>query len=204
MRLVSGVPGEIGMLPELRTDRLVLREITPEDGPALQAFQNRPEQWQLQAVEPEELADSTLRIKRYFEYCGPEEARRLYFYLARKISTHAVVGQVSLSRFFHPALASLSFGVASEHWGRGYATEMAQCVLSFGFCELGLHRISADIAIENQASRAVVEKTGMVHEGTARECIWAQGRWWSEARYAILRADFERREQALKRSAACA
>jgi RimJ/RimL family protein N-acetyltransferase len=48
------------MLPVLHTERLTLREVQLEDGPVLQAFQNRPEQWQYMAVEPEEFADGTL------------------------------------------------------------------------------------------------------------------------------------------------
>jgi RimJ/RimL family protein N-acetyltransferase len=37
----------------------------------------------------------------------------------------------------------------------------------------------------------VLEKIGFIHEGTARECIWAQGRWWTEAKYALLARDYE-------------
>ena len=39
------------------------------------------------------------------------------------------------------------------------------------------------------ASRRVAEKIGMKYEGTARDCIFAQGRWWTEAKYAILARD---------------
>ncbi len=71
---------------------------------------------------------------------------------------------------------------------------MAERLLAFGFDQIGLHRIGADVAIENQACRRVLEKIGMSYEGTARDSIWAQGRWWTEAKYAILRAEY-RQEQ---------
>ena len=67
---------------------------------------------------------------------------------------------------------------------------MAIRLIEFGFDELGLHRISADVAIENEASKRVLDKIGMTYEGTARDCIWAQGRWWTESQYAILVDDY--------------
>ena len=176
------------MLPELHTDRLVLREVELEDGPALQDMQNRPEQLAQQAVEPEELADGTLRIQRYMEHRGPDDARRIFAFVAHEKIRGALIGTASLSRA-HPKIGSLGFGVATEYWRRGYATEMAARLLAFGFEEIGLHRIGADIAVENMASRRVVEKVGMTYEGTARDCIFAQGRWWTEAKYAILARD---------------
>ena len=44
-------------LPELTTERLVRREMSLADAPDLQAYQTCPEQWQLQAMEPDEFAD---------------------------------------------------------------------------------------------------------------------------------------------------
>lgn len=177
------------MLPELHTERLVMREVRLEDGLALQTLQNRPEQWRYQAVEPEELADSTLRLQRYFQHRGPDSNQRLFAYVAHD-KQGALIGQVSLSRFFHPAQASIGFGVATEYWGQGYATEMAARLIAFGFDQIGLHRIGADVAIENKPCQRALEKTGMTYEGTARDCVWAQGRWWTEAKYAMLEGEY--------------
>ena len=176
------------MLPELHTNRLILREAELEDGPALQEMQNRPEQLAQQAVDAEEVADGTARLQRYMEHRGPDDARRLYVYVAHEKIRGALVGAGALSRP-HPKIGTLGFGIATEYWRRGYATEMAARLIAFGFEEIGLHRITADIAAENMASRRVAEKIGMKYEGTARDCIFAQGRWWTEAKYAILARD---------------
>lgn len=177
------------MLPELHTQRLVMREVRLEDAPSLQAFETKPEHWRNQAVEPSEYADGAARLRRYFEHRGPDEQLRLLAYVAHLKSTGALVGQVSLSRFHHPELASIGFGVPSDHWGQGYATEMAARLIAFGFDQMRLHRISADVAIANEACKRVLRKIGMTYEGTARDCIWAQGRWWTEETYAILKTD---------------
>lgn len=183
------------MLPELETERLILREVRLEDGPLLQAFQNRPEQWSHQAVEPEEFADGTLRISRYFEHCGPDDERRLFVYVALLKATGELIGQASISRS-HPAIGSLGFGVSGEYFGQGYATEMSARLLAFGFDAVGVHRIGADVAVENAACIRVLDKIGMTREGVARDCIFAQGRWWTEAKYAILEEDYYGRSAA--------
>jgi ribosomal-protein-alanine N-acetyltransferase len=177
------------MLPELHTERLLMREVREDDAHALQAIQNRPEQLRHQAVEPEELADGARRLQRYFQHRGADDNQRLFGYVAHRKSDGTLIGQVSLSCFFHPEIASIGFGVATEYWGHGYAAEMAANLIGFGFDRIGLHRIAADVAIENAACRRVLEKIGMSYEGTSRDCIWAQGRWWTEAKYAVLAGD---------------
>ena len=189
------------MLPELHTERLVMRELSLEDGPVLQAFKNRPEHLRRQAVEPEEYTDGTSQVQRYYEHRGPDSARRLFVYVAHHRTRATVIGDVGLSRFFHPALASLGFGISSEYWGQGYATEMSSRLVEFGFDALNLHRISADVAVENAPCRRVLEKIGFVHEGTARDCIWAQGHWWTEAKYALLARDYENLRESSRQSA---
>ena len=177
------------MLPELETTRLILRELSPEDAPAIQAaWQNSPTQWLYQAVEPAEFTNVVERIANYLKYRGDGERRRIYDYVARLKSDGSVIGGVSLGRS-HPAIASLGLRVVASHGGRGYGTELACAILDFGFGDVHLNRIEADVALENHPCIRVLEKIGMQREGVARECIFAQGRWWTEARYAMLASD---------------
>jgi RimJ/RimL family protein N-acetyltransferase len=177
------------MLRELETERLALREMRPADAPALQVWQSSPAQWRQQAIEPEEFAAAGVRIARYLEHRGAGARRRLFVYVAILKSTGAIVGSAGLSRS-GPGVASLGFSVAASHAARGYGTEIAERLLAFGFEDLRLHRISADVAIENLACTRVLEKAGMVREGVARDCIWAQGRWWTEAQYVMHSGDY--------------
>lgn len=39
--------------------------------------------------------------------------------------------------------ADIGYELAPEHWGEGYATEAALAIVSFGFRELKLHRVSS-------------------------------------------------------------
>lgn len=169
----------------------MLRELSPADEQALHALKSCPAQWRHQAVEPAELSDSATRIANYLKYRGSGADRRLFVYLARRRANGEVVGTVSLQRS-ERAIASLGLAVATAQWGRGFGTELARRLLAFGFAELALNRIAADVSVDNHPCMRVMEKIGMRREGVARECIFAQGRWWTEAKYAVLRSDWVR------------
>lgn len=53
--------------------------------------------------------------------------------------------------------------LAHEYWGKGYATEAASAAVGYGFASLGLEKIVAFTAADNQRSRSVMARLGMVH-----------------------------------------
>jgi RimJ/RimL family protein N-acetyltransferase len=179
------------MLRELETGRLTLRELRLDDAPALQRWPKSPPQWQHQAMEPEEFADTAARVGRYLQHRGEGAERRLFVYVAIEKASGVLMASAGLSRSGRSA-ASLGLAIAASHAGQGFATEIAAQLLAYGFEDLALHRICAGVALENAACLRVMEKIGMVREGVARDCIWAQGRWWTEAQYAMLRSDYVR------------
>lgn len=86
--------------------------------------------------------------------------------------------------------ANLGYWIHPDHQGEGYATESVRLIVSYGFNELRLHRISATIAAPNTASRQVVEKLGFVHEGTKRDDAFLNGEYVDKEVYAVLRGEW--------------
>lgn len=74
-------------------------------------------------------------------------------------------------------------------WGKGFATESLNCMLSFCFKELKLHRIEAGCAVDNIASYKVMEKVGMIKEGRCRKVLPLENGWSDTFEYAILDTD---------------
>ncbi|MCW3021380.1 MAG: family N-acetyltransferase [Conexibacter sp.] len=64
-----------------------------------------------------------------------------------------------------PAIELMWF-LDADHWGQGYATEMAREALRVAFEVLELDRVVAETVDVNHASRAVMEKLGMAHVDT--------------------------------------
>jgi RimJ/RimL family protein N-acetyltransferase len=86
--------------------------------------------------------------------------------------------------------ADIGYELAPEYWGRGYATEAALAVVSFGFRELELHRISSWCIADNSASARVLEKAGLRPEGRLKENEYFKGRWWDPLLYGILESEW--------------
>ena len=80
--------------------------------------------------------------------------------------------------------------VQPESWGKGIATEAANELLSFGFKDLGLHRLFATCLPENPASERVLQKLGMRKEGFLVEKLKIHGVWKSCCLYAMLEREW--------------
>ena len=65
-------------------------------------------------------------------------------------------------------MAELSYVLARDAWGRGYASEAARAVIQTALDLPGVHRVWAMCDVGNIASAHVLEKIGMQREGTLR------------------------------------
>ena len=61
----------------------------------------------------------------------------------------------------HDGACEIGYGLGSEYWGRGYATEAVRRFLEYCFCELGFRTVYASFFTGNEASRRVMETCGM-------------------------------------------
>jgi RimJ/RimL family protein N-acetyltransferase len=89
-----------------------------------------------------------------------------------------------------PRQAEIGFTLASEHQGRGYATEAVRRLLHYLLIERGKHRVSATCDDRNTRSAAVLERVGMRREGHLLESTWAKGEWTNDLLYAVLRREW--------------
>jgi ribosomal-protein-alanine N-acetyltransferase len=89
-----------------------------------------------------------------------------------------LAGYVSLSQIFRGAFqnAYLGYAIHREFNGRGIATAAVGGMVEHAW-SLGLHRVQANVATTNRASRRVLEKNGFRHEGTALRYLHIGGSW---------------------------
>jgi RimJ/RimL family protein N-acetyltransferase len=106
-----------------------------------------------------------------------------------------LIGSVNLIwRSQEHAQGEIGYTLHPDHQGRGYASEAARAMLSFGFLDMRLHRISGICDERNQRSRLLLERVGMQQEARLREVEWVKGAWVSHVLYAILRPEWEARQ----------
>jgi [ribosomal protein S5]-alanine N-acetyltransferase len=67
---------------------------------------------------------------------------------------------------------------------RGYMTAAVRAVIPFAFASLRLHRLEAACIPSNSGSIKLLENTGFVREGYAREYLCINGIWQDHLLYA--------------------
>jgi RimJ/RimL family protein N-acetyltransferase len=100
-----------------------------------------------------------------------------------------LVGNVDLD--FVPAYhrGEIGYWIGSAFRGKGYATEAASRVISWGFESAGLYRIQATYLTGNDESAAVHQKIGMRPEATLRGFGVRDGERFDIHMAAVLRDD---------------
>ena len=142
-----------------QTPRLILREMRPEDAPALFLLNEDPE---------------VLRFTGDVPFASVEQAREFLAaypstsylkdgygrWVCQSRDTDEALGWCGL-RMQDDGEVDLGYRLLRSCRGRGYATEAAAACLDTGFQELGLTTIVARAANANAASLRVIEKLGM-------------------------------------------
>ncbi len=86
-----------------------------------------------------------------------------------------IAGNVGLRVDVDQRSGALGYWLGAAHTGRGLATRAVRALSVFGFEELGLVRVSAQLEVDNVASRAVVRRAGFTREGLLRSAALAHG-----------------------------
>jgi ribosomal-protein-serine acetyltransferase len=105
-------------------------------------------------------------------------------------SQGAVIGAVGIAPY-DPLSASgeLGYWLASDHSGRGLTTEAAAAVVTFGFEDLGLHRLQLHAGIKNVGSQRVAEKLGFRKMGIVRDACRGEAGFYDGYIYDLLVTD---------------
>jgi RimJ/RimL family protein N-acetyltransferase len=99
------------------------------------------------------------------------------------------IGSISLESR-GPDRLSLGLVLAPDDWGKGLATEAAQAMIDAGFGLTPAVEILASVRVENEASRAVIEKCGFILAGTGPQGAPARGGMVECRSFRLRRADW--------------
>ncbi len=178
---------------EIRTPRLLLRELAESDAAAANLYESDPAVVRYQSHPPRSLEDSLAYIRRVHTATAATSPRRL-FDLAVTLSgspDSPLIGRIGLN-ITDPdsGQAALWYILHPAQWGHGYIPEAARALLDFGFAELGLHRVMVDTDPRNLASIRVAQKLGMRKEAHLVENVFLKGEWCDSLLFAILKREW--------------
>jgi len=183
LRYSQGEPLAMTRLPEITTERLVLRVPVPEDAKAMLAFalDNREHFAPWDPARNDEYY--TLERVRQDLAIGAEHvaagAGLPFVFRDRTDPGGRILGQCRFSNIvrgvFHAAY--LGYGLDHRAVGRGLMSEALRAAIGYCFDELNLHRIMANYVPGNVRSANVLKGLGFVVEGYARDYLLIAGRW---------------------------
>lgn len=72
-----------------------------------------------------------------------------------------------------------------------YAIDAAQLMIAYGFDELNLHRLWAEIYDIDEKKKKMFKQLGFVHEATHKETHWTDGKWVDSWYYRLLKEELQ-------------
>ncbi len=169
--------------PVLETERLILRRITMEDAKDffvlrtdedVMKYIGRPKPNAIKEVEEliNKMNDNTMRIQ--WAVALKEKA--------------GIIGTIGYHRIEKEHYrAEIGYMIHPEYWNKGITSEAMKTVINFGFNEMNLHSIEADINPDNAVSKKLLMKFNFIREGYFKENYFFDGEFFDTEVYSLLK-----------------
>ena len=177
--------------PILKTPRLTLREIRPNDAKRIydmrsngrvNEFIARP---QMQTEEDAlKLAERTIAAYQNKQAIGWAGLWR---------DENEIIGTCGFNMIEPYNLhAEIGGEMATEYWGKQLALEAVKAILAFGIDDMNLHTIEAKVSPHNRSAIYVMEQLGFLKEAHYNDRIYFEGQFKDMAVYTLLANNYNR------------
>ena len=179
------------MFIPIETQRLLIRSVVPEDARLLAERRNDPQvakyqNWTL----PFSLERAEKMVSEITAMDGPEN-EEWWMVTVCDIDTGEVLGDLALHLTQESRTAEIGYTFASQHWGKGYAIEAVDALVTYLFEDLEVTRVFGMLHPDNPASALVMERNGFLFEGHTRSSFWLDDEVSDDWIYGLLRPDRE-------------
>jgi ribosomal-protein-serine acetyltransferase len=181
------------------SDRYQLRLLQPSDAQELFALTNTNrtylQQW-LPWLQSIEHIDDTRKFigstqQQFAEGIGLAASIRDLGGAEDRLLNPVMVGLIGFNRIeTQNRIGYVGYWLAAEYQGRGIMTAACRSLIDYAFGKMDLNRIVITCATENKSSRAIPQRLGFTHEGTARDAEWLYDRFVNHEIYALLQREW--------------
>ncbi len=152
----------------IETERLILRPYVMADAPDLQRIASDPKVLEYLPDDPLSL-EEVEGIITWSIGCHKSNSKEKLHKLNLAIlseETEQLIGWCGLGPAdWDQNQIEIYYTIASEHWGKGLATEAAIALKDYAFEIIELEKLVGIVATDNLASNKVLQKLGMKYEG---------------------------------------
>ena len=178
-------------MPEITTERLVLRAMRVSDFEDMYDYAKREELTKFLLWSPH---PSPAYSKEFLKFVMKRyRAGQFYDWAVVENQSGRMIGTCGFTSIdLEHRKAEIGYVINPDFQRRGYAPEAAGAVLKFAFEELEVNRVECRFMKENEASLLVMKKLGMTFEGYLRDAIFVKGEYRTVGVCSILKEEFFR------------
>lgn len=174
----------------IETDNLILRRFAKSDIPCMQ--KNWISDSDIQSLYCEPTYTTNQEINDLLDiYISAYENPNYYRWAIISKKNSECIGQIAyflVNEKNH--FAELEYCIGKSFQNKGYATEAAKAVISFGFNDINLHKVQISHKSNNPKSKKVIEKCGLKYEATFKDYFYNDGKYIDRLYYSIFKAEF--------------
>ncbi len=176
--------------PAITTTRLLLREHSITDAPALFKLRTNEDVMQfIHRERPKTIQDIETFIASFNE--GFKQGQHIAWVISLKENPDQMIGSIGYWRTdFANHRAEIGYMLHPNHWRKGIVSEALKATINFGFEEIKLHSIQANVAPANEASQQILLKHGFVKEGCFKEDHYFNGKFLDSEIYSLLNCNY--------------
>ncbi len=174
----------------LTTERLSLRELSPDDWRAVHMFESDAAAVRYQSYAPHTEAHTKSYLEKNAE-ATRECPRRVYDLAVVLRDTDLLIGRCGMGVHGPDCLeAALWYILRADYRGQGLMHEAASRLVSFAFDCTTVRRIWADTDPRNERSVRFLERLGFRKEAHFRRNVFIKGEWCDSLIYAVLKEEW--------------
>lgn len=172
--------------PILNTDRLVLRDISLSDANEILRLRSAPETMQFLDKEPlHTIAEAELLIKRIMNDVTINDG--ITWGISIKENPALLIGSIGFWRIMKEHFrAEIGYMLLPEYFKKGLMKEALTTILDYGFNDMKLHSIEANINPSNIASAALLLSKGFIKEAYFKENFYYNGHFLDSEIYSLI------------------
>jgi ribosomal-protein-alanine N-acetyltransferase len=171
--------------PKLETPRLQLTRITTDDAAAVFVLRTDDNVMQfLDRPKARSLDDALKLIDIYDDTIDKNDG--IIWKIAYK-DDPGLIGTIGFwSMLKEHYRAEIGYMLNSSEQGKGVMSEALQAVLDYGFKQMNLHSVEANVNPHNHASIKLLERNDFKREGYFRQNYYYNGRFFDSAIYSLI------------------
>jgi ribosomal-protein-alanine N-acetyltransferase len=174
--------------PNLESEKLIFRRLVKQDSPDFFKIRSNEKVMEFMdniCLKSVDQAKSLIKTYNWeFKY-----KRGITWAIVHKAS-NSIIGSFSFWRLnLNHCRSEIGYSLLPEFWGKGLMNETFSKLIDFGFEQLGLHSIEANVNPGNKNSIKLLERVGFRKEAHFRENYFYNGRFIDSAIYCLIESD---------------